>query len=119
MKVVYYLESCNTCKKILNKIQLPKDIIYRELKKNPIIESELNELYLVSKSYESLLNKRAKLYQEYKLKDKNLSDDEYKKYLLEHYTFLNRPIFLFENNIFIGNSEKNIQSLETFLSNEF
>ena len=119
MNVVYYLGTCDTCKRILKQLQLPEDLVYRELKSHPISEKELDELYLFSKSYESLFNKRAKLYQEFGLKDKLILEQDYKKYLLEHYTFLNRPVFLFQDKIFIGNSVKNIQSLETFLNNEF
>ena len=89
------------------------------MKKQPINENELDELFQISKSYESLFNKRAKLYQEYRLKDQTLLEEDYKKYLLKHYTFLNRPIFLLKNKIFIGNSAKNIESLSLFLINEF
>jgi len=119
MNVVFYLATCDTCKRILKQLQLPKDLVYRELKSQPISEIELDELYLFSKSYESLFNKKAKLYKEYGLKNQLLSETDYKKYLLEHYTFLNRPVFLFQDQIFIGNSPKNIQSLDTFLTSEF
>jgi arsenate reductase-like glutaredoxin family protein len=119
MNVVFYLATCDTCKRILKQLQLPENIVYRELKSQPISEEELDRLFLFSKSYESLFNKRAKLYQEYGLKEQKLFETDYKKYLLEHFTFLNRPVFLFQDKIFIGNSPKNIQSLETFLTSEF
>jgi hypothetical protein len=32
------------------------------------------------------------------LKDKNLTEADFKKYLLEHYTFLSRPIFIIDGN---------------------
>jgi hypothetical protein len=28
------------------------------------------------------------------LKDKSLTEEDYKKYILEHYTFLSRPVFV-------------------------
>jgi arsenate reductase len=119
MNVVYYLETCNTCKRILKELKLPENIILRELKKQPINEKELDELFHISNSYESLFNKRAKLYKEHRLKDQTLYEEDYRKHLLEHYTFLNRPVFLLQNKIFIGNSTKNIESLSLFLTNEF
>jgi arsenate reductase-like glutaredoxin family protein len=61
-------------------------------------------------SYESLFSKRARLYKELDLKDKLLSEDEYKSYILEHYTFLKRPVIVFNNQIFIGNSKKTIEA---------
>jgi arsenate reductase (glutaredoxin) len=42
------------------------------------------------------------------LKNKSLNESDFKKYLLEHYTFLSRPVFIIEDKIYIGNSQKNI-----------
>jgi arsenate reductase-like glutaredoxin family protein len=119
MNTVYYLKTCDTCKRILKQLKLPNGIIYREIKTQPIDENELEVMYNLTQNYEILFNKKSKLYKELDLKTKNLSEIDYKKYLLDHYTFLNRPIFLLNENIFIGNSTKNIETLEKFLSNEF
>jgi len=61
-------------------------------------------------SYESLFSKRARLYKELGLKDKSLSEDAIKNYILEHYTFLKRPVIIFNNQIFIGNSKKTVEA---------
>ena len=106
MKKIYYLSTCDTNKRILKELNLPKDFIKQDLKTNPVSEKELEELYQFSKSYESLINKRARLYNEHNLKDKVTKEADYKKLLLEHYTFLKRPILINENEIFIGNSKK-------------
>ena len=50
------------------------------------------------------------------LKNKNLTETDYKKYILEHYTFLSRPVFIIENKIYIGNSQKNILDVLNVLS---
>jgi len=34
---------------------------------------------------------------------------------LEEYTFLKRPVFIYNNEIFIGNAKKTIESLKTKL----
>ena len=106
MKKIYYLSTCDTNKRILKELNLPKDFIKQDLKTNPLSEKELEELYQFSKSYEALINKRARLYNEHNLKDKVTKEADYKKLLLEHYTFLKRPILINENEIFIGNSKK-------------
>ena len=106
MKKIYYLSTCDTNKRILKELNLPKDFIKQDLKINPVSEKELEELYQFSKSYEALINKRARLYNEHNLKDKVTKEADYKKLLLEHYTFLKRPILINENEIFIGNSKK-------------
>lgn len=118
MKVVFYLKTCDTCIRILKALNLPNDIIYREIKSQPINDEELEMMYNFTKSYEILFNKKSKLYKEKGLKDLKLEEKDYKKHLLEHYTFLNRPVFLLENTIFVGNSAKNIESLKNYLKNE-
>ena len=105
MKKIYYLSTCDTNKRILKELNLPKDFIKQDLKINPVSEKELEELYQFSKSYEALINKRARLYNECNLKDKVTKEADYKKLLLEHYTFLKRPILINEKKIFIGNNK--------------
>ena len=35
--------------------------------------------------------------------------------LLDHYSFLKRPVFITDQEIFIGNEKQNIEKLELFL----
>ncbi|TXK78788.1 arsenate reductase family protein [Mesonia sp. K4-1] len=116
MKKVYFLSTCDTCKRILKELDLKDDFTKQDLKKEPLTESQLDELYTYSLSYEDLFNKRAKLYKERDLKAKNLSETDYKNLLLEHYTFLKRPVFILNDEIFIGNSKKTIEALKKQLS---
>ena len=83
---------------------------------NPISESDLEEMYQLSGSYEALFSKKAQLYKSLGLKEKNLTEADFKKYLLEHYTFLSRPVFIIDGKIYIGNSPKNIHEVITILS---
>jgi arsenate reductase len=50
------------------------------------------------------------------LKNQSLSETDYKKYLLEHYTFLSRPVFIIDEKIYIGNGQKNIIEVIKVLS---
>ena len=45
------------------------------------------------------------MYNEHNLKDKVTKEADYKKLLLEHYTFLKRPVLINEQKIFIGNNK--------------
>jgi arsenate reductase len=65
-------------------------------------------MHQLSGSYEALFSKKAQLYKSMDLKNKSLTENDYKKYILEHYTFLSRPVFIINNAIYIGNSPKNI-----------
>ena len=58
------------------------------------------------------------LYKELGLKDKKLSEEHYKGYILGHYTFLKRPVLVFGDQIFIGNSTKITEAAITALQNE-
>lgn len=104
MKKVYFLKTCSTCVKILKELDLPSDFILQEIKKDPITETELKELHRLAGSYEALFSRRSQLYKKLGLKDQKLTESDFKKYLLEHYTFLSRPVIVFNDQIFIGNS---------------
>ncbi|WP_418264374.1 arsenate reductase family protein [Flavobacterium faecale] len=108
MNKIYYLASCDTCRKIIKALPKDLDLAFHDIKQNPITESELEELYEMSGSYEALFSKKAVLYKTLDLKNKNLTEEDYKKYLLEHYTFLSRPVFVLNGQVYIGNSQQNI-----------
>ena len=62
----------------------------------------------LSGSYEALFSKKAQLYKSMNLKDQSLTEDDFKKYILEHYTFLSRPVFIIDSQIYIGNTQQNM-----------
>src|SRR5690554_6214425 len=78
MNKIYYLKSCDTCKKIMKQIENINDFELQDIKSEPITEAQLEEMYQHTKSYEKLLNKRAQLYKERQLKDKNLTENDIK-----------------------------------------
>ncbi|TDW46030.1 arsenate reductase [Flavobacterium sp. 270] len=107
MNKIYYLASCDTCRKIIK--NLPEnDLVFQDIRQNPITEAELEEMYQLSGSYEALFSKKAQLYKSMDLKNKALTEADFKKYILEHYTFLSRPVFIIDGKIYIGNSQQNI-----------
>ena len=118
MKKIYYLKTCDTCKRIIKSLPSTEDIVFQDIKANPISIASLEEMFELSGSYEKLFSKRAQLYKELGLKDKTLHEDDYKRYILEHYTFLNRPVMIFDQQIFIGNSPKEVEKAIAYLKNE-
>ncbi len=116
MNKIYYLASCDTCRKIIKSLPNSNQLTFIDIRQNPISESDLEEMYQLSGSYEALFSKKAQLYKSLGLKDKNLTEADFKKYLLEHYTFLSRPVFIIDGKIYIGNSPKNIHEVITVLS---
>jgi len=116
MKKVYYLKTCNTCTRILQDLNLSSDFILQDIKNEEITVKQLEEMKALAGNYEALFSKRAKLYKEMDLKNQNLTERNFKHYILEHYTFLSRPVIIVDDAIFIGNSKKTIEAAKSFLS---
>jgi arsenate reductase len=118
MRKIYYLASCDTCRKIIKSLPSNANLEFHDIRQNPITVEELEFMHQLSGSYEALFSKKAQLYKEKGLKNMTLTEEDYKKYILEHYTFLSRPVVILENEIFIGNSQPNVLKLQKALSNE-
>jgi len=118
MKKIYYLKTCDTCKRIIKSLPNTNGFVFQDIKEEPITVKQLEEMHALSGNYEQLFSKRAKLYKEMGLKDEQLTESDFKRYILEHYTFLNRPVIVIDTIIFIGNSPKAVQSAIDFLNNE-
>ena len=110
MNSFIYLETCDTCKRIKNELGLPDDFPTQEIKSQPLTESQLDGLKEMAGSYEALFSKRARLYKERNLKDQSLTEDDFRSLILEHYTFLKRPVLVNNGEIFIGNSKKVVEA---------
>ena len=108
MDIIYYLASCDTCRKIIKSLPKEHDFKFHDIKQDPITVAELEKMRELSGSYEALLSKKAQLYKSMDLKNKSLTEDDYKKYILEHYTFLSRPVFIIKDKIYIGNTQQNM-----------
>lgn len=109
MKKIYHLGSCSTCVRIIKELQPAEDVILQDIKKEPISAPQLEEMNTLAGSYESLFSRRAMKYKSMGLKDKNLSENDYRDLILEEYTFLKRPVIIADNEIFVGNSKKVVE----------
>ncbi len=112
MKKVYHLSSCSTCQRIIKDLGIGSDFQYQDIKKEPITSEQIDEMKNLAGSYEALFSRVAMKYKSMGLKDKNLSEQDYRTYILEEYTFLKRPVFIIDGKIFIGNSPKNVAAVK-------
>ena len=103
---IYHLSTCTTCQRILKELEPLDDIELQDIKTDAVTEEQLLEMHGLAGTYEALFSKRARLYREKGLHETTLSEEDYKQYILEHYTFLKRPVILVGDQIFIGNSKK-------------
>ena len=110
MKKIYHLGSCSTCKRILKELEPLDGVELQEIKSEPITPEQLEEMEALSGSYESLFSRRAMLFRQKGLHEKELSEKDYKDLILEHYTFLKRPVIIVDDQIFVGNSKKIVEA---------
>lgn len=96
----------------MDRLKLPSSFIKQDIKVQGITAQELEELYNLTNSYEVLFSRRARLFTQRNLKDVKLLDDDYRDLIMEHYTFLKRPVIVNNDAIFIGNSAKTIDAAE-------
>lgn len=99
--------------RIIKELNLPSNFVFQDIKEQPIKVSQLEEMHQLAGSYEALFSKRAKLYKEMGLKNQSLKEADFKHYILDHYTFLKRPVIIINNQIFIGNSQKTIKAAKS------
>ena len=118
MKKIYHLSTCDTCKRILKELDPPSSFILQDIKTDEITEEQLDEMETLSGSYEALFSRRARLYKEKDLKNENLDEGRYKNLILEHYTFLKRPVIINNDKIFIGNSKKTVEAAKKSIHEE-
>ena len=114
---IYYLGTCDTCRKIIKSLPKENDLVFQDIKQDRITKEQLEEMHQLSGSYESLFSKKAILYKIMDLKNKQLSESDYKNLILENYTFLSRPVFIINDAIYIGNSQQNMLQVMKVLNN--
>ncbi|MDN5627500.1 ArsC family protein [Epilithonimonas bovis DSM 19482] len=117
MKKVFYLKTCGTCKKIMSQYDL-SDWDLREIKSKPVTEEELDEMYAITQSYESLFSKKSTQIKARGIDTSSLKEADYKHLILDHYSFLKRPVFLTDHLIFAGSDKKNLENLHLFFENQ-
>lgn len=86
----------------------------REIKSQPVSEEELEEMYKLSGSYEALFSRKSTQIKARGIDVKSLKEEDFKALLLDHYSFLKRPVFVNDSDIFIGNEKGNIEKLDAY-----
>lgn len=116
MKKIYHLGNCTTCQAIIKETKLDKKgFDMQEIKTEKITAAQLDEMKKMAGSYEALFSRRALKYKELGLKDKALTEKDYRHYILEEYTFLKRPVVILNDTIFIGSEKKTQEALKQAL----
>ena len=113
MKKIYYLQNCTTSQVIIKETGIDKKgFDMQDVKFEKITPAQLDEMKKMIGCYEALFSRRAIKYKELGLKDKRLTEKDYRKYILEEYTFLKRPVVIVNNKIFAGSEKKTVEALK-------
>ena len=109
MKRIFYLSTCDTCKRIMNSWNL-EGLELQDIKTEPMTAEQVDHMIALAGSAEALFSKRARKYKELGLKDQDLSDDHIRQFIIDEYTFLKRPVLVLDDQIFVGNSKKVVEA---------
>ncbi len=121
MKKIYHLSTCTTCQAIIKATgiksiqQEENGFIMQDIKTERITPAQIDEMKKIAGSYEALFSRRALKYKELGLKNKTLTEKDYRNFILQEYTFLKRPVVIIDDKIFIGSEKKTIAALKEAL----
>lgn len=115
MNKVYHLSTCSTCQRIIKELAIGEEFTQQDIKTEKITPDQLDDMKRLAGNYESLFSRKAMKYRSMGLNDMDLKEDDYRKYILEEYTFLKRPVFIIGEKIFIGNSKKTVEEVRAAL----
>ena len=117
MKKIYHLGNCTTSQAIIKESKItPDKFEMQDIKTSSISVEQLEQMKKMAGSYEALFSRRAMKYKEWGLKDKQLTEKDYRNYILKEYTFLKRPVVIVNDKIFIGSEKKNVAALKKAVS---
>jgi arsenate reductase (glutaredoxin) len=113
MKKIYHLGTCTTSQAIIKETAIDKKgFDMQDIKVEKITPAQLEQMKEMAGSYEALFSRRALKYKELGLKDKALTEKDYRRYILEEYTFLKRPVVILNKQIFVGSEKKTVAALK-------
>ena len=117
MKKIYHLSSCSTCQRILKDINaVSHGFDLQDIKVQNISAEQLDWLAQKVGSYEALFSRKAMKFRSMGLHEKTLTEQDYRRLILEEYTFLKRPYIIIGDEVFIGNVAKTVEAAKVALN---
>lgn len=113
---MYHLGNCTTSQAIIKATGVDqKGFEMQDIKFEKITPAQLDQMKKMAGSYEALFSRRALKYKALGLKDKKLEEKDYRRYILDEYTFLKRPVVIIGEKIFVGSEKKTVEALKQAL----
>ncbi len=116
MKKAFTLPTCKTCVRIFEDLQPEQngcEVV--DIKAEGISADDLDRMKELAGSYEALFSRRAMKFRSMGLADQTLTEADYRKLILEEYTFLKRPVFLFDDQVTAGSAKASVEAARAAL----
>lgn len=110
MRKIYHLSTCDTCRNILSQLNL-EGVELINIRERNISKEDLQLMKKQTKTYESLFNKRAQKLKDIPENKKPLKDLDFKRLILQEYTFLKRPAAIIDGQVIVGNDNASVEAL--------
>lgn len=114
---MYQLSTCATCQRIRGELGDQPELEIINIKERAITPEELDFLAAQTGSYEALFSRRAMKYRSMGLADQQLTESDYRRLILEEYTFLKRPVTVVGTQVFVGSAKKTVAATKEALEN--
>lgn len=115
MRKIYQLPSCKTCQKVIAALGGLDDFEHQNIKEKNIEARVLDRAAKKLGSYEALFSRRAVKYRTMGLRDKELTEKDYRRLILDEYTFLKRPVIVIDDQVFAGSAKATVQAAKDAL----
>lgn len=115
MKKIYHLSTCQTCQKIIAELSEGEGFELQDIKTEKVTPEQIDFMKEKIGSYEELFSRKAIKFRSRGLNEQELNEQDYRNLILEEYTFLKRPIIVMDDEVFVGNAKKTIQSVKAKL----
>jgi len=87
-----------------------------DIKAEGIDPEDLDKMKQLAGSYEAIFSRRAMKFRSMGLADKKLTEADYRSLILEEYTFLKRPVFLFDDQVCAGSAKASVEAARMALN---
>jgi arsenate reductase len=109
MHKAYHLSTCSTCQRIIHELGLvEKGFELQDIKQQNISAAELDSIKEKVGSYEALFSRKAMKFRSMGLDKMALTEADYRRLILEEYTFLKRPVILVGDAVLVGNAKATV-----------
>ena len=116
MKKAFTLPTCKTCVRIFDDLQPEQNgCAVVDIKAEGIAAQDLDKMKELAGSYEALFSRRAMKFRSMGLADKTLTEQDYRQLILDEYTFLKRPVFLFDDQVCAGSAKASVEAARAAL----